>query len=324
MDSIADEILSEAAVEAGRDKISALRDNLSSVIQGKSNVIELLIASLLANGSALMEDVPGMGKTTLAKALAISMDAEYSRIQFTPDLLPADIVGGSIYNPKDGTFDFRPGPIFCNILLADEINRASPRTQSALLEAMAELQVTVESECRVLPSPFLVLATQNPVEFHGTYPLPEAQLDRFMMLLRLGYPEASVEADILRAQALHHPVEALKPIINADDVVGLQSQVKRVEVSDVVTDYIVTLVNQTREHPTLKLGVSTRGSLMLYRASQAWAFMNGRRYVLPDDVQNLAVPVLAHRLTLSTKARYDGTDKPGIVRDIVSSVPVPV
>jgi MoxR-like ATPase len=316
-------ILEDDALALGQRHVAALQANLESVIQGKSEVVELLIVSLLANGSVLMEDVPGLGKTTLAKSLAISLDAEYSRVQFTPDLLPADIVGGSVYNPKEGTFNFRPGPIFCTILLADEINRASPRTQSALLEAMAEMQVTIEGKCHALPSPFLVIATQNPVEYHGTYPLPEAQLDRFMMLLGLGYPAAEVEADILRSQALAHPVDSLSSVLSADDVLVLQENVRRVQVDDTVTQYIVDIVRATREHPALKLGVSTRGSLMLYRACQARAYMCGRRFVLPDDVQILAESVLAHRLVLNTKARYDGTSKTAVIQGIVSSTVVP-
>lgn len=317
-------VVSNEEIGESLKKIELLQRNIETVIQGKSEVVRLLLVSLLSNGSVLMEDVPGLGKTMLAKSLAISLDAEYSRIQFTPDLLPADIVGGSVYNPKDGTFDFRPGPVFCTILLADEINRASPRTQSALLEAMAELQVTIEGKRRELPVPFLVLATQNPVEFHGTYPLPEAQLDRFMMLLNLGYPDSDVEVDILKTQALEHPVDRLKAVLNAEDVTALQHQVRRVQVDDRITEYMVEIVGATRVHDTLKLGVSTRGSLMLYRASQAKAFMEGRSFVTPDDVQALAESVLAHRLTLNTKARYDGTDKAAIVRGIVESVPVPV
>ncbi|MBN4046703.1 MoxR family ATPase [bacterium AH-315-P07] len=305
-------------------KIEALQSNLQTVIQGKQESIELLVIALLANGSVLMEDVPGLGKTTLAKSLAVSLDVQYSRIQFTPDMLPADIVGGSIYNPKDGTFNFRPGPIFCQILLADEINRASPRTQSALLEAMAELQVTIEGECHELPSPFLVLATQNPVEFHGTYPLPEAQLDRFMMMLSLGYPSPEIEVQILQAQAKSHPVDQLKSVLSAAEVVDLQQQVRNVLVSDSVAGYIVDIINGTRESTVLKLGVSTRGSLMLYRGCQAAAFAQGRTYVTPDDVQRMSGPILAHRLTLNTKAKYDGTNKYSVLKSIVESIPVPV
>jgi MoxR-like ATPase len=229
-----------------------------------------------------------------------------------------------VYNPKEGTFNFRPGPIFCQILLADEINRASPRTQSALLEAMAELQVTIEGERHDLPSPFLVLATQNPVEFHGTYPLPEAQLDRFMMLLSLGYPSADTEVDILQAQAREHPVDHMTSVMTAEEVVALQTQVREVRVDPVVARYMVDIAHATREHASLKLGVSTRGSLMLYRASQARAFMHERAFVMPEDVQQMAVAVLAHRLTLNTKAKYDGTDKNAVVNAVLESVKVPV
>ncbi len=307
-----------------QDLMNRLQENIETVIRGKTEAIELLLVSILANGSVLMEDVPGMGKTTLAKSLAISLDAAYSRIQFTPDLLPADIVGGSIYNPKDGGFEFRGGPIFCNILLADEINRASPRTQSALLEAMAEMQVTSEGVTRVLPTPFVVLATQNPVEFHGTYPLPEAQLDRFMMLLNLGYPSPDAEVHILESQSAQHPLERLTSVMSQADLLELQAGVRRVVVDASVTRYMVELVNRTREEPQLKLGVSTRGSLMLYRACQAMAFKSGREYVIPDDVQRVAVCVLAHRLTLNTKAKYDGTSKNAVIEDILGAVPVPV
>ena len=316
--------LMPSELQGAAQRIAGLKENLERVIQGKSEALDLLIVALLANGSVLMEDVPGLGKTTLAKALARSLDVQYRRIQFTPDMLPADIVGGSVYNPKDGTFKFRPGPIFCQVLLADEINRASPRTQSALLEAMAELQVTTEGDCHTLPQPFLVLATQNPVEFHGTYPLPEAQLDRFTMMLKLGYPSASTEVDILQSQAKTHPVDLIRPVLSAEDVVRLQDQVRLVEVDTAVTRYMVDIVNGTRASSALKLGVSTRGSLMLYRACQALAFTLGRGYVTPDDVQQLVSPVLAHRLTLNTRAKYDGTDKRAVLRTILESVPVPV
>ena len=311
-------------LERAQVLIARLQDNIETVIRGKTDAIELLLVAILANGSVLMEDVPGMGKTTLAKSLAISLDAVYSRIQFTPDLLPSDIVGGSIYNPKEGNFDFRAGPIFCNVLLADEINRASPRTQSALLEAMAELQVTSEGETRVLPSPFVVLATQNPVEFHGTYPLPEAQLDRFMMLLNLGYPSPEDEVHILESQASQHPIDGLTSVMSEADLVGLQAGVRSVVVDSSVTRYMVEIVNRTREEPQLKLGVSTRGSLMLYRACQAMAFKSGRGYVIPDDVQRMAPCVLAHRLTLNTKAKYEGTSKLSVIQAVVGSVKVPV
>jgi len=271
----------------------------------------------------LMEDVPGIGKTTLAKALAKSIDAAFSRIQFTPDLLPGDILGSSIYSPVQGTFSFRPGPVFCNILLADEINRASPRTQSALLEAMNEGQATIEGVRRPLDAPFLVLATQNPVEFHGTYPLPEAQLDRFLVLLELGYPEPDVEVDILYAQAQSHPLEDIGAVLSRQDVLEMQRLVRAVRVEASVSRYIVGIVSETRRDKRLKLGASPRGSLMLFRASQAAAFHAGRDYVLPDDVQRLALPVLAHRFILTAESKYGGTAKRDIIREIVERTRVP-
>ena len=300
-----------------------LKGNLSGVIQGKDEALDLLIVALLAGGSVLMEDVPGVGKTTLAKSLALSIDAAFSRLQFTPDLLPADILGGSIYNPKDGDFSFRPGPIFANVLLADEINRASPRTQSALLEAMGEAQATIEGTRHKLPSPFLVLATQNPLEFHGTYPLPEAQLDRFLLLLNLGYPDADTEVSMLYALAEAHPVDSLGPVLDKEQVLSMQQAVRKVKVEESVSRYIVELVNATRLNASLKLGASPRASLMLFRAAQAAAFLDGREYSLPDDVQRVAPHVLAHRLVLTSKAKYGSVTKVEVVRDILEAVKVP-
>ena len=304
-------------------KLDRLKQNLATVIEGKTHCIDILTIALLAGGSVLMEDVPGVGKTTLAKALARSIDLSFHRIQFTPDLLPADILGSSIYNPNDGTFSFRKGPIFCHVLLADEINRASPRTQSALLEAMSESQATIEGERHVLAEPFIVLATQNPVEFHGTYPLPEAQLDRFLVLLDLGYPDMETEVGILFAHQEVDPLDSLQPVLTGDELVAIQHEVRHVRVEPTVARYIVEIVNQTRHEPRLKLGVSPRGSLMLFRAAQAAAFAKGRNYVIPDDVQELAIYVLPHRVILTPQTKYGGVSKSNLIADILKRVPVP-
>jgi MoxR-like ATPase len=306
-----------------REKVEALRRSLGRVIQGKAEAAELLLTALFAGGSVLMEDVPGVGKTTMAKALAKSIDAAFNRIQFTPDLLPADIVGASVYNPREGIFDFRQGPVFCNVLLADEINRASPRTQSALLEAMGEGQATVEGRRCALPSPFLVIATQNPVEFHGTYPLPEAQLDRFLLLLNLGYPDADAEESMLFTQAENHPVDAVVPVMTRDEVDAVQRLVRKVHVTPGVARYIIALAQATRTDPRLRLGASPRGSLMLFRAAQAAAWIAGRDFVLPDDVQRVAPEVLAHRLMLTPKAKYGGVGKRDIIIETIGNVKAP-
>jgi len=291
-----------------------LQDNLGLVIRGKPECLEILTIALLAGGSVLMEDVPGVGKTTLAKALAKSVDLSFNRVQFTPDLLPSDILGSSIYNPVDGKFNFRPGPIFSHVLLADEINRASPRTQSALLEAMRH----------PLPEPFLVLATENPVEFHGTYPLPEAQLDRFLVLINLGYPDAETELQILYSQQSSRPLDELQPILSRDELLKMQREVCQVQVAPNVGKYMVDIVGRTRSDSRLRLGVSPRGTLMLFRAAQASAFLHGRSFVLPDDVQTLSKYVLPHRVMLTSQSKYGGTGKSDIIADIINQVPVPV
>ncbi len=299
-----------------------LVENLERVLQGKGQALRHLVVAFLAGGHVLMEDVPGVGKTTLAKALAASIRGSFRRVQFTPDLLPTDILGSSIYNPKEGSFDFHEGPVFCNILLADEINRASPRTQSSLLEAMSEGQATIEGVTRTLPRPFVVLATQNPIEFHGTYPLPEAQLDRFAMRLALGYPDRSHELAVLEDQRKQHPLQRLEPVTDLAEVMRAQEAVREVRVERPVSEYILSLVQATREDPRLKLGSSTRGALALYRTAQALAWCEGRDYALPDDVKALSVQVLAHRVVLDTKARYSGVSREGLVSEILRQVPV--
>ena len=304
-------------------KLKALTDNLTAVIRGKRESIDILVVAMLSGGSVLIEDVPGVGKTTLAKALARSIEVEYRRVQFTPDLLPSDILGSSIYNPVDGSFSFRQGPIFCNVLLADEINRASPRTQSALLEAMSEAQATIEGVRHELPAPFIVLATQNPIDFHGTYPLPEAQLDRFIVQLELGYPDTDAEVEILYDQAISHPIDSVEPVLNQQQVLTLQRLVKAVRVEQSVGRYIVQIVDKTRSDARLDLGASPRGSLMLFRTAQAVAFMAGRDYVLPDDVQKMAGYVLPHRVMLTSKAKYGNASRRQIIEEIVEQTEIP-
>ncbi|MCK6575406.1 MoxR family ATPase [Myxococcota bacterium] len=298
-------------------------ENLERVIYGKSDTLGLLLVALLAEGHLLLEDVPGVGKTTLARALARSLELEFKRIQFTPDLMPADIVGSSLLRPAEGTFTFQPGPVFTHVLLADEINRASPRTQSALLEAMSERQVTTDGVTRPLARPFFVLATQNPIEAHGTYPLPEAQLDRFFMRLRLGYPAEAQELDMLYGQQTQHPLESLTPVASADALRDLQAAARAVTVERSVARYVVRLAQATREHPDLALGASPRGTLALFHGAQALAFLAGRTYSTPDDVQRLAEPVLAHRLELRPQARYAGRTPAQVLDEIVGRVPVP-
>ena len=310
--------------QESQQKLQDLAACLSAVIRGKQEAVEVMITAILAGGSVMMDDVPGVGKTTLAKALAKSLDVAFNRVQFTPDLLPSDILGASIYNPVDGSFSFRKGPIFCNVLLADEINRASPRTQSALLEAMSESQATIEGVCHQLPNPFIVVATQNPIDFHGTYPLPEAQLDRFLVYMNLGYPNAETELDILFDQAIAHPIDSVKPVLNREQVVTMQAAVLQVHVDRSVGQYIVELVTQSRTDGRLKLGVSPRGSLMMFRAAQAAAFLAGRNHATPDDVQKMARYVLPHRIVLTSKSRYSSVNRSDIIDDLLKSVRVPV
>ncbi len=309
---------------AVEELVSRLRGNLSRVIRGKERAIDFLLVAMLSNGHVLIEDVPGVGKTTLAKALARSLSAEFRRIQFTPDLLPTDILGGMIYSPTTGEFTFRPGPVFCNVLLGDEINRASPRTQSALLEAMSERQVTIEGQRHELARPFLVLATQNPVEYHGTYPLPEAQLDRFAMRLELGYPDEETEMAVVVDQKSSHPLDSLAPVADTGDVTAAQEQVCAVHVETSIVRYITSLVRATRQDPRLRLGASPRAALVLFRSCQALAMLRGRDYVTPDDVRELAVPVMAHRLVLDTKASYSGVRKDEVVAETLDRVETPL
>ena len=306
-----------------RDVLSGLQAELGKVILGKPDVIRDLLTALLGGGHILMEDVPGVGKTTLAKALARAFDAEFKRVQFTPDLLPTDILGSSVYSPRDGTFTFKPGPIFTNILLADEINRASPRTQSSLLEAMSERQASIEGTTHPLPAPFLVIATQNPIEFHGTYPLPEAQLDRFAMRINLGYPDKEHEVDVLFSQFHHHPLDDVQRVVDAAAVLALQAG--RPRRARRAGDRALPRRPRRRHaasHPSLKMGCSPRGTLILFRMAQARAFLDGRDYAMPEDVKAVAVPTLAHRLALDTKAKYSGVQKEDVVRELLESVPV--
>jgi len=311
-------------LDDAHQRLEELQAQLGRVILGKQDALQSLSIALLGGGHILMEDVPGVGKTTLSKALASCLTAAFKRVQFTPDLLPTDILGSSVYNPKDGSFSFKPGPIFTNVLLADEINRASPRTQSALLEAMSERQASIEGTTHPLPSPFLVIATQNPVEFHGTYPLPEAQLDRFAMKINLGYPAPEHEVDVLFSQFHHHPLDDLQPVMDAAAVLALQARVRAVRVERPLGRYIVDLANATRRHPSLKTGCSPRGALLLFRMAQARAFVLDRDYAIPEDVKAVAVQTLAHRLALDTKAKYSGVQKEDIVRQILDTVPVGV
>jgi MoxR-like ATPase len=291
--------------------------NVEKVIIGKREQIELLLVALLCEGHVLLEDVPGTGKTMLARSIATSMGIGFKRLQCTPDLLPSDITGVSIFLQSEGEFEFRPGPLFVNILLADEINRAIPRTQSALLEAMQERQVTVDGQPRPLPRPFLVLATQNPIEFEGTFPLPEAQLDRFLMRLQLGYPSQDDERQIIRTQRQAHPIDSLTPVVDGRDLLRFSQEVGQVHVDVSLENYILTLVQATRHHPDLSLGASPRGSLALYKTSQALAALRNRNYVIPDDIKTLIPLTLAHRLILKPESHLRGRTPLSVLHDIV-------
>ena len=298
-------------------------DNIGKVIVGKTPVIEQALATLIAEGHILIEDVPGVGKTMLAKSIAASIGCSFKRIQFTPDLLPSDITGISVYNQQKGGFEFRDGPIMAQVVLADEINRATPKTQSALLEAMEERQVTVDGVTHYLQSPFLVMATQNPIEYEGTFPLPEAQLDRFLMRISLGYPEFMEEMAIIEQQEQTHPIESLQPVATPGEMMTLQQAAKSIYVDQLVRQYIVSLVEATRRHREVSLGASPRASLGLFRTARALALVRDRDYVIPDDIKQLAPSVIAHRLVLSPSARMRGVQSTYVVTDLLSNVPVP-
>lgn len=297
--------------------------NVEKVVVGKRDVIRLSVAALLAEGHVLFEDVPGVAKTMLARSLAISLGCTFARLQCTPDLLPSDITGVFVFNQKTGEFEFRPGPVLNNVVLADEINRATPRAQSALLEAMAERQISVDGHTFELPAPFLVMATQNPIEFEGTFPLPEAQLDRFLMRLTIGYPSFSDENEMLERQRERHPIEDLGPVADAEEVLAAQRALRAVKVHEAVRQYIVRLVHATRGHPDLAMGASPRASQALYRAGQAMAAILGRSYVLPDDIKYLAWYVLPHRLILAAESRLRGRQTADIIQELLEQVPAP-
>ncbi|MDF9758234.1 MoxR-like ATPase [Peribacillus simplex] len=305
-------------------KLEMVLGNIEKVIVGKRDIAELSIVALLSGGHVLLEDVPGVGKTVMVRALAKSIGASFKRIQFTPDLLPSDVTGVSIFNPKEQEFVFRPGPIMGHIILADEINRTSPKTQSALLEAMEEASVTIDGITRGLDKPFFVMATQNPIEYEGTYPLPEAQLDRFLLKMNIGYPGVEEEIEVLHRAQYMAPLEELESVITIDELISLQAEVKAVIVDDTIKRYIVELANQTRTHEGVYLGVSPRGSIALMKAAQAYALIQGRDYVLPDDVQYLVPFVFSHRLILKPEANYDGFDAGMVIHEIVAMTQVPV
>ena len=306
------------------EQIEKIIRNIEEVMVGKREIAELSIVSLLAGGHLLLEDVPGVGKTMMVRALSKSFGASFKRIQFTPDLLPSDVIGISVYNPKTLQFEFRPGPIVGNIVLADEINRTSPKTQSALLESMEEGSITVDGETIQLPKPFFVMATQNPIEYEGTYPLPEAQLDRFLLKIRMGYPTKEEEIEVLRRAEKYKPIEQIDAVLSIEQLIELQRKVKDIHVEDNIKEYIVSIAQRTRHHNRVYLGVSPRASIGLMKASQAFAFMKDRNYVVPDDVQYLVKFVFGHRIILKPEARYEGVTEEAVIEQVLSSIHVPV
>lgn len=309
------------------ERLHTLEAAIETVVRGKRDVVRLALITLVADGHLLIEDVPGVGKTTLARALSRALDCSFQRIQFTSDLLPSDVLGLSVYDQPTGRFEFRRGPIFANVVLADEINRTTPKTQSCLLEAMAEGRVTIENQTFDLPKPFIVLATQNPIEHHGTYPLPESQLDRFTMRLSMGYPAPEDERRILLGKARRDPLSDLRPVLSGDDVLAMQEQARGVRVDDALVDYLLRIVNATRTSELLEMGVSPRGSLALFRAAQAQALFEGRDYCLPDDIKRLAVPVLSHRIIVNPRyasGARETDDATAALEDILKTVAVPV
>ncbi len=317
-------MITAAQAQQIADTAARIRDNIQLAIVGKDEVIEYTLAALFSAGHILVEDVPGIGKTTLARSLAYSLDCEFRRIQFTPDLMPSDITGIHYYNQHNGQFEFRPGPVISQVVLADEINRATPRTQSALLEAMAERQVTVDQDTVPLPAPFLVLATQNPIELEGTFPLPEAQIDRFLLRLRLGYPSEDDETAMLERFEDADPLGSLGPVASADDVLRIQGLVRQVYIDPVLRGYLVQVIRATREHPDVELGASPRATLGLYRCAQALAGIRGQEYVTPDDIKTLATPALAHRIILKSMARLRERSQESVVNEVLEAQTVPV
>lgn len=306
------------------DILNRIIDNIETVIIGKRDTIELVAISLACNGHILIEDIPGVGKTSLVSALAKSISSTFKRIQFTPDILPSDVTGFTIYNQKSGEFEYRPGSIMSQIILADEINRASPKTQASLLEVMEENQVTIDGITYKVPQPFMVLATQNPVEYLGTYPLPEAQLDRFFMKVSVGYPLPDEESKILSNLQVKNPMDSLDPAVDSEEIISLQQEVRNVHVDKSLRDYIVNIIGQTRNHPQILLGSSIRGSISLFKAAQAWAYYNNRDYVIPDDIIKMVIPVLSHRIILKQEAKIKKISPEDILNSIINSIDIPM